>query len=154
MAIDIQEVRLKVANRQPLSLLEIHGLFEAEGLLFGRQVIRTATGFIIILGPPVRQLQLTPMQPPGIEITEHAIRGIDLGGDRDAYAQMALMAKLRWGERAAMRIRGSRHLRAACRAEGLVVVNDNLSAKAWRALTMRPARRPRPPAPQPRPGPA
>lgn len=153
MPVDLQEIRLKVANRQPISAEETHALFADAGLFIGRQVIRTAGGFIVILGPPVRQGQQQQDQLlPRIEITEHAIRGIGVRGNREAYQQMALMAKLRWGEGVSVRVRGDRHLRQACREAGLVVINNNPSAKAWRAITMRSAPRPRRPATaEPRP---
>ena len=99
MPVDLQTVRLRVANRQPITLEETHALFAHAGLFQGRQVIRTARGFIIILDPPPLrqgQQQQDQLQLPRIEITEHTIRGIGVRGNREAYEQMALMAKLRW----------------------------------------------------------
>jgi hypothetical protein len=63
-----------------------------------------------------------------------------------------MLAALMWGAGGSVRVRGNHHLRAACREAGLTVINNNLSAKAWRAITTRVAPRPRPPAaagPQP-----
>jgi hypothetical protein len=154
MPVDLQEVRLRIASRQPISVEETHALFEDAGLFLGRRVIRTASGFIIILAPPPRQGQLQQDEQlfPRIEITEHAIRGIGVRGNREAQQQMALMANLRWGQGATVRVKGNRHLRQACREAGLIVVNNNPHARAWRAITSRlsPAR---PPAMAPPPAP-
>ena len=154
MPTDVQEIRRKVANREPIALMDIHALFEAEGLFMGRQVVLTPAGFVVILRPGQQQQnqqQLMPLQPPSpsIEVTEDALRGINVRGDREVEAQMALMAALRWGEGATVRVRGGRHLRAACEAAGLTVINDNPTAKAWRALTGRTRRRPAAQAPAP-----
>jgi hypothetical protein len=156
MPVDLQEVRLRVASRQPISVEETQALFEDAGLFLGRQVIRTASGFIIILGPQVQPgQQQQNQQLPRIEITEHAIRGFGVRGNREACQQMALMANLRWGQGATVRVKGNRHLRQACREAGLIVINNNPHARAWRATTSRlsPARPPAmaPPRAQPQP---
>jgi hypothetical protein len=54
-----------------------------------------------------------------------------------------MLAALMWGAGGSVRVRGNHHLRAACREAGLTVINNNLSAKAWRAITTRVAPRPR-----------
>lgn len=148
MPIDVQEVRLKVANRQPISVVETLALFQAEGLFIGRRVIRTARGFIIIMddepAPPQRQHQHEHQLGPRIEITEHAIRAIGARDNREIAQHMAHMARLRWGEGASVAVRGNRQLRAACREAGLTVINANPMAlawqRAWRMITLRPAR--------------
>jgi hypothetical protein len=164
MPINVQDVRRKIDNHEPISIDEIQALFEAEGLFIGHRVIRTTNGLIVALGPLlVQQGQQQNQGPqqlgPRIEITENRIRGIGTRGSRAFARQLALMARVRFGEGETVGVRGDRHLRAACRALGLVVVNKNNAVTiAWsfarntmvmRRLPRRGPRRPVPFAPGP-----
>jgi hypothetical protein len=111
----------------------------------GRSRVRTVNGFMILFGQPVPNdpsHQLTPH----IEVTQGRIRVATMGGDREIYAEAAMLAALMWGAGGTVRVTGNRHLRAACREAGLTVINNNPGAKAWRAITMRRAPRPHHPA--------
>jgi len=145
MPVNVAQVRVKVANRQRLTSEELEALIDAEGWLVGRPRVHTANGFMILFGQPVPgdpSHQLTPH----IEVTNGQIRVRTMGADRQIYAEAAMLAALMWGSGGTVRVKGNRHLRAACREAGLTVINNNPSARAWRAITMRPAPRPRHPA--------
>jgi hypothetical protein len=145
MPVNIAQVRVKVANRELLTHEELEALVDAEGWLMGRSRIRTVNGFMILFGQPV------PGDPsheftPHIEVTNGRIRVAAMGFDREIYAEAAQLAALMWGAGGTVWVTGNWRLRAACREAGLTVINNNPSAKAWRAITMRRAPRPRHPA--------
>ena len=48
MPVNVQDVRRKVANREPIAVDEIHALFQAEGFFLGRQVIRTSMASLLL----------------------------------------------------------------------------------------------------------